>query len=347
MNVSKGIPVPSKKLNVGLIGLGLISNWHIQAMTGRDDVRIAALSDVNQAQLAQRGKALNIRALYPDYRVMLDHENLDIVDIMTPHSLHAQCVSDALRARRTVICEKPLATTLSDIDMMIRASKVAKKHIHVKQYLRYSLAYQELQNLLARGSIGVPYFTQCTFTTNSMHDYKNPYIWKGNKKEGGGGVFIDIGAHMLDLLQVMFGSPLATFAQYRKIQTTLDIKGEDFFSALIEFPRKLLVNITCTENDKGYYFRWEMRVYGTEGVITVIDEGKDKKTLQLIRENKVEHEFVENNWWEDSNIRAIADALDRIKNGREPAVPLAHARSVLHTILQSYESARIGKRVVL
>ncbi len=330
---------------MGLIGLGLISNVHIEAYQRRKDVRIKAISDNNQARLVERGKVLGIEELYPDYRFMLQDTSLDVIDIMTPHFFHAQCVCDALLAGFTVICEKPLATTIEDIDKIIQVSRKMRKEVYVKQYLRYSLAYQKAHKLLLSNSIGRPYFVQCMFTTNSVQDYTNPRIWKGNKKEAGGGIFIDVGVHMLDLMQMMFGQPVATYAQTRKLLSPLPQKGEDFATAVIEFPNNLVVNMSCTENDTGYRFRWEVRIYGTDGVITIIDQGKEAKVLQLIKENKIRYEFVEKNWWTESNIRAIDDTIDRVQHCKEPVVSLSHARNVLYTIMQSYESAKIGKRI--
>lgn len=335
------------KISIGLVGLGLISHIHEAAYRRKTDVVIAAVSDSNHSLLVRRGHELGVKNQFPDYRYMLQDQTIDVIDIMTPHHLHTQCVMDVLATGHTVICEKPLATTLPDIDQLIETSKRVRKHIYVKQYLRYSLAYQKAMVLLREGRIGKPYFVQCTFTTNSMHDYTNPHTWKGNIREAGGGVLIDVGVHMLDLLQTMFGTPLTTYAHTAKIQTTLPQKGEDFATAIIEFPNNLMVNINCTENDTGYRFRWEVRLYGIAGVITIVDQGKASKTLQLIQENKVRYEFVEHNWWEEANIRALIDIIDRIRRQEPPAVSLPHARSVLYTILQTYKSAKTGKMMVL
>lgn len=335
------------KISVGLIGLGLISHIHEAAYKRRNDVVISAVSDSNHSLLVQRGNELGVKNQFPDYQYMLQDKTIDVIDIMTPHHLHAQCVIDALVTGHTVVCEKPLATTLRDMDQMIEVSKRVNKHIYVKQYLRYSLAYQKAMLLLQQGRIGKPYFVQCAFTTNSMHDYTNPRTWKGNIYEAGGGILIDVGVHMLDLLQTMFGTPIATYAHTAKILTTLPQKAEDFATATIEFPKNVTVNISCTENDTGYRFRWEVRLYGTAGIITIIDRGKESKTLQLIRENKVRYEFVEHNWWEESNIRALIDIIGRIQRKEFPAVSLLHARSVLYTIIQSYKSAKTGRRIFL
>jgi len=150
---------------------------------------------------------------------------------------------------------------------------------------------------------------------------------------------------MLDLLQMMFGLPVATYAQCRKITTTLPQKGEDLATALIEFPNDLMVSMNCTENDTAYGFRWEVRIYGTDGVMAIIDKGNEEKVLQIIQKNKTVYEYSEHNWWEGANVSALTDIIRRIKENKEPVVSLKHARSVLETIIGSYESARRDKKI--
>ncbi len=336
-----------RPLKIGLIGLGLISHWHIEAIKLKKNIIISALSDVNHVILAKKGQELGVKALYSDYRDMLKNADVDMVDIMTPHSHHAQCISDVLASQRMVICEKPLVTTIEDLNVVEKLSKKMNIPIYVKHYMRYSRAYMFAQELLLKESIGKPYYVQCTFTTNSTRDYANPHTWKGNLLEGGGGVFIDVGAHILDLLILLFGHPISTYGQRDKILTKLSTKGEDFLTAIVEFPKKIAANIVCTENDAAYGFRWEVRIYGTKGAIVIIDQGKEKKVLQHIQDNQILHEYVEDNWWEQSNIHAVEDILDRIQNGQAPKVPMEDIRSAIETIVATYESSSSGKKVLL
>jgi len=343
--MKKNSPRSKKKLTIGMIGMGFISEVHIRAYRTHGDVEIKAFADSNQGLLVQKGKLFGINELYPDYHYMLEDKAIDVIDVMTPHFLHLRCVCDALKAGKTVICEKPVATNLKDIDLMIKTAERVKKNIYIKQYLRFSSANNKAQHLLLHNRIGRPYLVQCTFTSHSVKDYANPYSWRGNVKEAGGGVFIDVGVHMLDFLQMIFGSPIATYAQCRKILTTLPQKGEDFASALIEFPNDLMVSMNCTENDTAYGFRWEVRIYGTQGVMTITDKGNEAKVLQIIQGNTTKYEFIERNWWEGANISALTDIIDRIQRDEKPVVSLEHARSVIQTIVRSYESARQDKKI--
>lgn len=335
-----------KEITVGMIGTGFISDTHFEAFKLRRGVRVKALSDSDQALLIKKGISWRIRELYPDYRFMLKDKTIDVIDVMTPHYLHKKCVCDALKAGKDVICEKPLTTSEKDVDEIIKVSESTKKKVYVKQYLRFSRSYQKAHDLILNNATGAPYFAQCSFTGNSS-DYINPNTWRANTVEAGGGVFIDIGVHMVDVMQSFFGSPVEISAQTRKITDMFPYKGEDVISALIGFPNNMLVNINCTQIDSGYGFRWETLIYGRKGIIKITDIGKQKKVLHVIKENRVVYEFIEHDWWRLANIRALHDITDRIRERRAPEVPLLEARTVIETVTSAYRSAGQNKKVYI
>lgn len=329
-----------------MIGTGFISNTHIEAFKLRKDVYVKAISDSDQGLLIRKGRSWGIKELYPDYQFMLKDKTIDVIDVMTPHYLHKKCVCDALKAEKDVICEKPLTISEKDVDEIMKVSESTKKRVFVKQYLRFSRCYQKARDLIINNTTGAPYFAQCSFTGNSS-DYINPHTWRANTVEAGGGVFIDIGVHMVDVMQSFFGSPVDISAQTRKVIDMFPHKGEDVISALIGFPNNMLVNINCTQIDKGYGFRWETLIYGRKGIIKITDIGKQKKILRVIKENRVVYKFMELDWWRMANIRALHDITDRIRDRRAPEVSLPEARAVIKTVTSAYRSAGQNKKVYI
>jgi len=158
-----------KSLTLGLIGLGNISNIHMETYEKRNDVHIKAISDSNHGLLLRRAVEWNVHETYPDYQFLLKDNAIDVIDVMTPHFMHAQCVCDALAAGKTVICEKPLVTTAGDLAQIVKAVKKTKKQVYVKQYLRFSQAYQKAKVLLSKNTIGKPYYISCMFTSHSVY----------------------------------------------------------------------------------------------------------------------------------------------------------------------------------
>lgn len=335
----------NKIIKIGLVGLGFISDVHIETFQQRKDVQIAALSDTNQSLLLKKSQSLAITNTYPDYSYMLRDETLDVIDVMTPHYLHKPYIISALRAGKTVISEKPVTTSSNDLSILEKEAKKSQKKIYIKQYLRHSLAYQKAKELIAKGEIGSIYFVQCLFTGNSIQYHKDPRSWRGNIKEAGGGVFMDIGVHILDLLQSFFGPPLSVYSTMNRIESPLPQKGEDFANSVFEYPNNLTIGIGCSQCDLGYGFRWELRFYGTKGVMTIIDISRDLKELNVIKNNTVIFNYKENNWWHDSNIRAINGIVNNIIQNKEPQITLKEAKSVIKAVESAYKSHESKSRI--
>ncbi len=335
-----------KKIKIGLVGLGFISDVHIEAYRRRDDVFIKALSDSNQSLLLQKAETLGIKETYPDYNFMLNDKDIDVIDVMTPHFLHKECVLAALDKGKTVICEKPLTTNSKDVTAIETKIKQTQKNVYVKQYLRQSLAYKKAYELITSDTLGKVYFVQCLFTGNSTKEHLDPKSWRGNKQLAGGGILMDIGVHIIDMLQSFFGSPQAVYGRTKRIASPLQEKGEDFATAVFEFPHDLIVNLGATQCDTGYKFRWEIRFYGTRGVMTVIDHSRDLKELQVIKNKEVVYSFQETNWWQDSNIRALNTIIDAISRGSPPPISLREAKTVIKTIEAIY-SADVKKTRII
>lgn len=338
----------SHKRAVGIVGIGFISQVYVEALRSRRDFELRAISDSDQALLLHKGKKLGVQTLYPDYRFMLKDPAIDVIIVATPNHLHKQIVCDALHSRKIVICEKPIATSLPEVDSMIQTSLKQHKHIYLKQYLRYSTAYQKAKDMMIKGKVGTPYYVQCTFTDGSIFSYlTDPDSWVFHKQKSGGGVWIDIGVHIMDLLYSFFGRPISVYGEFDKRASALEEKGEDVATAIVSFPENITANIYCTMVDRSHWFRWEIRIYGSKGQLAITDSGKDTKTLQYINADEVKYEFIENNWWSQSNLRAVHDIFDRIAQDAEPVVSLDEARSVLAALLGVYQSAKKSRKIAL
>ena len=112
-----------KKLRVGVIGCGSIGIQHASGLVGLDCAELVAGCDLSEETRSAFGAHWqdtwpNVK-LYEDYRQMLASESLDVVTIATPDSVHADPVVDAVEAGvRALFCEKPMATSLADVDRM-------------------------------------------------------------------------------------------------------------------------------------------------------------------------------------------------------------------------------------
>ena len=104
------------KVKIGIIGVGNISNAHINAYLNNPDAELYAFCDINAERLKEMGEKYGVTRLFTDKDEMLKLSEIDAVSVCTWNSEHAPCSIAALNAGKHVLCEKPMATTVEDAD---------------------------------------------------------------------------------------------------------------------------------------------------------------------------------------------------------------------------------------
>ena len=102
------------KVKIGIIGVGNISNAHINAYLNNPDAELYAFCDINAERLKEMGEKYGVTRLFTDKDEMLKLSEIDAVSVCTWNSEHAPCSIAALNAGKHVLCEKPMATTVED-----------------------------------------------------------------------------------------------------------------------------------------------------------------------------------------------------------------------------------------
>lgn len=335
----------NQRLRIGVIGLGNISRIHLQAFRNNPQVTIAALADNDPTKFKSVAGYVSQAKHYFDYRELLKDRTIDVVDILLPHSLHARVVIAALEAGKHVICEKPLATSLVDIEKIQKASERYHKRVYLKQYFRFSTLHQKIKDMILGGEIGKPYFVSCLYTTNAISEYNNLTSWRGTLRQAGGGIFMDVGVHMIDFLTEIFGYPRSVSATMKKNFTLPDTKGEDLSVVVVEFRSNVTALILCTAADTSFDFRWEKHFFGQDGSLHVEDIGKKTMIMHMQKNGSSLPQQTEENWWDNANTTALADIITRIYCDEPPAISLDDSMSTLKTILCAYKSAHQGKKL--
>jgi len=144
-------------LRVGLIGCGGIANLNVLGYLHSHDTELVAVADTNVKVAAEKIERWGFRTLkiYIDYRKMIDHEDLDIVEILTPHHLHASMTEYCAKAGVPGISvQKPLAHTITDCDKMIRVCKEENVKLKLYENFRFYPVYLKAKSLLDQGIIG-------------------------------------------------------------------------------------------------------------------------------------------------------------------------------------------------
>ena len=235
----------TKKVRVGMVGYKFMGKAHthayrdlpfyfdtdavpvLQAIAGRDETGVRGAAD-----------KWGFASYETDWRRIIERDDIDLIDIVTPNNTHAEIAIAAAKAGKHVICEKPLAMSLEEARRMQHAVESAGVvHMLCHNY-RFAPAVQFAKQLIDSGRLGRIYHMRAQYLQDWIMDPKFPLVWRLRKEVTGSGALGDIAAHILDLARFLVGefrdvvSTMETFISQRPLgemtaglQADVDVNG--------------------------------------------------------------------------------------------------------------------------
>ncbi|MGG1679435.1 Gfo/Idh/MocA family protein [Neobacillus sp. NRS-1170] len=201
-------------LHIGIIGLGAIGQRLIKKFKEHPDVEITAVCDRLESLVRETSNALGGVQAYTDYQGLIADQRVDLIYIAVPPKFHHPIVMDVLKAKKHILCEKPLANSLDEAKEMAQAAKEAGV-IHAMNFpLNYEQAASKFAELIGQNYVGKLRRLQLT-----MHFPEWPRLWQKNDWVGEreqGGFVLEVGVHFIQQTLKLFGG-------IKKIQTRLEL----------------------------------------------------------------------------------------------------------------------------
>jgi myo-inositol 2-dehydrogenase / D-chiro-inositol 1-dehydrogenase len=194
----------ASRLRVGIAGLGRLGRRHAENLARRAPRAelVAACSPVDD-ELAWARKELGVERTYRDYRELLADAAVDAVFLVTPTSLHAQQIIEALHAGKHVFCEKPLSLDLADCHRVAaEAAKVPQLKVMIGYGRRFDPSYRDAWDKIQAGLIGAPFLVR-----SQNLDLNDPSGFFVRFAPTSGGIFLDCTVHDIDLARWLLGNP--------------------------------------------------------------------------------------------------------------------------------------------
>ncbi|MCC6280999.1 MAG: Gfo/Idh/MocA family oxidoreductase [Saprospiraceae bacterium] len=313
------------KIHYGLIGCkGMGWSNMKAALTNIPEAECIALADVDQNILDER--AVNVEELrgkkpklFKDYRKLLEMKELDAVIIGTPDHWHCLIFCDALSAGHHVYCEKPLANSIEECNVMLAAAKRYGKMVQIGQWQRSGAHYQQAHNFLKTGKLGNIRLVKCWSYQGWMEpvpvkpdsappagvDYDmwlgpapkrpfNPNRFHFNFRwfwDYAGGLMTDWGVHEIDIALFFMGvtAPKSVIASGGKLAYPDDAsETPDTLQAVFEYDKFNMLWEHATGIDNGNYGKTEgIAFIGNNGTMVVNRNG-----WEVIPETKRNEEGV-------------------------------------------------------
>jgi predicted dehydrogenase len=339
-----------EEVGFAILGAGMVADYHRQAIAANDGVgaRLVAVGHYNPARFGEIRARFGVPCL--SLEEILARPEVDVVCICTPSGQHAAQTIAAAQAGKHVLVEKPLALSLAEADAMIAACGQAGVKLGVVLQRRTEPLFKRIRAAIQGGDLGNLTLGVVTMPYYRPQAYYDQADWRGTWALDGGGVLMNQGIHLVDLLVWFMGDPSEVKAYAGRLQHAIEV--EDILSATLRFANGALATLTATTTaSPGFPHRLE--IYGTNGGIQV--EGETVGRWILANPTKATVEPPElgrtvnagtgadpRSIATSGHIAIVRDLVEAIREDRAPIIDGAEGRRSLAAVLAMYEAAGIG-----
>ena len=183
-------------MKVGIIGAGaIVRRGHLPSWKRLQSIEVSTIADVNEILAKNIAKEFNIPRYSKDYQELLDDPSIEIVDIATPTPSHSEIVLKAIKKKKHILVEKPLAFSLKEAKEIHQALKGKNLKLNIVQNYRYYRSVAKVKERLESGRLGK------IVSMNGLALAHFPVSWtRSNWLYHQGGVLYDFAPHLVDLV---------------------------------------------------------------------------------------------------------------------------------------------------
>lgn len=189
------------KLKVAIAGFGIVGKRRFQYINQHPSLKVTALCEKNLIEKGSEHSGINF---YTNYQDLLDKEDLDIIFVCLTNNIAAEVTIAGLKKGLHVFCEKPPGMNVEEIEQVIKIEKSFPK-LKLKYGFnhRYHQSVQKALDLIKSEKLGKIINLRGVYGKSSIIPFSGG--WRSNRKLAGGGILLDQGIHMLDLMRLFSG----------------------------------------------------------------------------------------------------------------------------------------------
>ena len=256
-----------RKINWGIIAAGSIAETFAAALAGSSTGQLLAVASRTQEKADGFGAKFKVPRCYGSYDSLLADRDVEAVYIATPHPMHAEWAIKAARAKKHILCEKPLTVNYRDAIEVIKAAR--ENDVFLMEAFMYRCHPQtaKLVELLRRNTIGEIRVIRAFFGFNGGSDPESRLL---NNKMAGGGI-LDVGCYCVSMSRMVAG-----LATGRNFAEPLEVKGcacigkesrvDEWAVASLRFPGDITA---CLATGVRIPLDNSVQIFGSEGRISV------------------------------------------------------------------------------
>ncbi|MDQ3699927.1 MAG: Gfo/Idh/MocA family oxidoreductase [Chloroflexota bacterium] len=351
-----------KVMRVAQIGCGQIAPQHFKGYAASALVELAMVVDVD-ATAAQEAAAANGNVPWTtSFEEAVARDDVDVVSIATPHYLHASQAVAAAGAKKHVLCEKPLTTSVEDADRMIEACAANGVRLGMWMVMRYTGAARLARRLIQAGAIGEIVNIRLPDVHNKTRNYyergvggrARPSAWRGSRKMSGGGALIMNAIHQIDVLRYITRLEVQRVsAEWTSFTGLAEV--EDMINVVLRYENGAIGTIDTANYAPGGGEANVLRIYGATGQLQIARGSELKAYVERPFDGGEGLPALEPDTWQDvpaesagdTRTLVVDDFVRAVHTGQEPPITGGDGRAAIETVLAAYVSAEQGRTVTL
>ncbi|GGE24755.1 Gfo/Idh/MocA family protein [Psychroflexus planctonicus] len=306
-----------KQLNWGIIGLGKMARIFAEDLVQVETARLYAAASRTIDKATAFATDFNAEKAYSSYEELIEDEKIDVVYIATPHAFHFDLAMQSLRAKKHVLCEKPMCMNVQQTKELIAEAKKQKRFLMEAIWTRFMPTTKKLLELLNENRIGKLISVEADFGFKPKMNLESRLF----KKSLGGGSLLDIGIYPVFLSLLCLGKPSKINALARKTTTGVDYSCYMLFDYATE--EKAILKSTF-ENQTPC----EAELFGTKGSIKLHSRFHHSEQLEVLDEQRNTVEIFELPYQGNGYIHEIEEVNSCIQQGKTESNLLSHQFSL-------------------
>ncbi len=255
------------KIQFAIVGCGHIAKKHAQHVVAHSEAQLAGVYDC----VLEKGKqfAETFTCQQADtLENLLKRPEIDIVTVCTPNGNHFETAMAALKAKKHVLIEKPMALRKEDCESLIHYSLSVDRKVFIVKQNRYNPPIQALKRLLNQGKLGKIYFVSVNCFWNRNEQYYLSSDWKGTKELDGGTLYTQF-SHFVDIMYYLFGDIVDIQGKMKNVNHQGLIEFEDTGSFVFSFKNGALGNLNYTTSCFKQNMEGSVTVFAQNGTIKI------------------------------------------------------------------------------
>jgi UDP-N-acetyl-2-amino-2-deoxyglucuronate dehydrogenase len=254
------------KIKFAVVGCGSIGKRHIAVLDAEPSAEIVAICDIDENKCKEQSELYGNIPYYTSFDKMLSEIKADVINVVTPHALHAEMTIKALNNKFNVLVEKPMALTMGDCHAMNEAAKKNNMKLWVVKQNRHNVPVKLAKNAIEKNMLGKIFMVKCDILWNRYQGYYDESPWRGKKDQEGGALYTQA-SHFIDLL-VWWCGDVVDVKAFMETQNH-NIQTEDSGNAILKFSSGTMGSLNWTTCVYNKNFEGSITIVGEYGTIKI------------------------------------------------------------------------------